>query len=70
VLDVRLHPADLEALGSSLDHLTPQGRGLTLQWVPDPALERGSFVVESALRVVDGRTDVALRTLYERLGDA
>jgi hypothetical protein len=61
---VRLNPADLGALG-----LGP-GAGAPVQWTADPVLEPGSFVVESPARVVDGRTDVALRQLFERLTDA
>jgi len=65
---VRMNPADFEALGDSLASVAPAGR-VTLRWAPDPALERGSFVAESPQRMVDGRTDVSLRDLYERLGD-
>jgi flagellar biosynthesis/type III secretory pathway protein FliH len=67
-VDVRLHPVDLAALASTLEELHAAGRGLTLQWIADDALERGSFVLETPARVVDGRVDVALRELYERLG--
>jgi flagellar assembly protein FliH len=66
-LELHLNPADLAALTPHAEALMPRGRALTLQWVPDPTLEPGSFLVESPLRIVDGRTDVALRTLYERL---
>ncbi len=68
-LDVRLHPADLAALGERREALTPPGRGLTLQWLADPTLARGDFIVDSARRLVDGRLDAALQSLYERLGD-
>jgi hypothetical protein len=47
----------------------PPGRGLTIQWNADPTLGRGDFVVESPQRVVDGRLDVALQALYERMTD-
>jgi flagellar assembly protein FliH len=43
------------------------GKGTAIKWLGDPTIERGGFVVESPLRVVDGRTDFALRSLYERL---
>jgi len=65
---VRLNPTDRETLGDSLAAIGDNGR-VTLRWIPDPALERGSFVAESPQRMVDGRTDVSLRDLYERLGD-
>lgn len=66
-VDVRLNPVDLAALSSALEELHAAGRGLTLQWIAEPSLERGSFVLESPARIVDGRADVALRTLYEKL---
>lgn len=69
MLDVRIHPADLAALGEHRETLTPPGRGLTLQWLADPTLARGDFIVDSAQRLVDGRLDAALQSLYERLGD-
>jgi flagellar biosynthesis/type III secretory pathway protein FliH len=66
-VQVRLHPGDLEALRAELDRLAAAGREVTVQWVPDPSLARGDVVVESGLRIVDGRSDVALRALYEQL---
>lgn len=66
-IEVRLHPTDLAALGGELEKLAPPERGLTVQWTADPSLERGGFLVESPLRIVDGRSDMALRGLYERL---
>jgi flagellar biosynthesis/type III secretory pathway protein FliH len=67
-VEVRLHPSDLAlieaAQAEQRDEATPE-RAIT--WVPDPAQERGGFVIESPLRLVDGRFDVALRTLYDRL---
>lgn len=67
-IEVRLHPHDLASLGHALDGLVPQGRGLDLTWTPDPTIERGGFVLETPQRIVDGRADVALRELWERLG--
>jgi flagellar biosynthesis/type III secretory pathway protein FliH len=66
-LEVRLHPDDLAALGDPLERVAPAGLSVSLRGVPDPALERGDFVIESPQRVIDGRTDTALRSLYERL---
>jgi flagellar assembly protein FliH len=67
IVDVRLSPVDLSALAGSLEELHAAGRGLTLQWIADPEMERGSFLLETPARLVDGRTDIALRTLYDRL---
>jgi flagellar assembly protein FliH len=66
-VQVRLNPIDHEILASELEALAATDRMGTVQWSADPALERGSFVVEGPQRIVDGRTDVALRDLYERL---
>ena len=67
-LEVRLNPDDLELLQEQLDQLEIGGRPLHFQWMGDASLERGSFLLETPLRVVDGRTDEALRALYDRLG--
>ena len=64
---VRLHPEDLALLGSDLARLRPEGRRVEMAWVADARLERGAFVVETPHRLVDGRADVALRALYDRL---
>jgi len=66
-LDVRVHPEDLRTLGAAVAGVTPEGRHVRLQWLPDPAVERGGFLIETPQRIVDGRTDVALRALYDRL---
>ncbi len=67
VIEVRLNPEDLETLGGAVDTLLPPGRQVRLVWQSDPGIERGNFMVESPQRIVDGRADVALRDLYERL---
>ncbi len=66
-IEVSAHPADLEALGGHLELREPDGRLLAVHWVGDSTLERGSFQVISPERLIDGRADVALRSLYERL---
>jgi hypothetical protein len=40
---------------------------MAVHWIADPSLDRGSFRLSSPERLVDGRADVALRSLYERL---
>ncbi len=66
-IEVRMHPEDLAMLGTSVAEFGSPGRALQLTWVGDPTLERGGFLLETPARVVDGRADVALRQLYERL---
>jgi len=66
-LELRLHPDDLRVLGASVEQMQPPGRHVKLTWIADASVERGGFVIESPQRIVDGRADVALRTLYERL---
>jgi flagellar biosynthesis/type III secretory pathway protein FliH len=67
-IEIRLHPEDLEAFRGDWEGLAPPDRQRDVQWLADPSLERGSFLIESPTRIIDGRTDVALRNLYERLG--
>jgi flagellar assembly protein FliH len=66
-IQIRLHPLDLDALRVAIP---PDAGGIAPEWIPDGGLERGDFVIDTPNRVVDGRTDVALRALFERLDDA
>jgi len=66
-LEVRLHPDDLALLSGAVGEAGADGKPAPFKWLADPTIERGGFLVESPLRIVDGRTDFALRTLYERL---
>jgi len=64
---VRLHPADLDALGDVTAFASSSGATLELKWVGDATILRGGCTVETAASVVDGRVDQALLDLYERL---
>lgn len=66
-IEIRVHPAELEAMAPVRDTLLPKDSGVTLHWIADAEVGRAGFVVESPQRLVDGRLDVALRALYERL---
>ncbi len=66
-LEVRLHPDDLATFARELPDPGSGRTAAAIQWVGDPTMERGEFVVESPQRIVDGRADFALRALYERL---
>jgi type III secretion protein L len=66
-LAIRVHPQDLEALKEPIA-IAAGGEGIVeLRWIADPDLDRGSFLLEGPQRIVDGRLDTALRSLYERL---
>lgn len=66
-IDLRLHPADV-ALIQEKQGRDAESEGFPkIQWIADPSIERGGFLMESPLRIIDGRVDVALRALYERL---
>ena len=65
-LELRLSPEDLRTLAPSLEGLSPEGRQVKIQWVGDPSIDRGGFIIETPHRIVDGRTDIALRALYDR----
>lgn len=69
-VEVRLHPQDLalvEAAGIRAGSAARDAARPVVRWVADPALERGDCMVESEARLVDGRVDVALRQLAEKL---
>ena len=66
-LEIRLHPDDLETLREGLEGMAPVGRHVRVDWRPDASVDRGGFVIETPHRIIDGRADVALRALYERL---
>jgi flagellar biosynthesis/type III secretory pathway protein FliH len=63
-LTLRIHPEDAAALAPDLER--PAEGPAAVHWIADAAIERGSFVIETPQRVVDGRLDTALRTLFER----
>jgi flagellar assembly protein FliH len=67
LIEVRMHPGDLAALGEAAKESLSPGAHVQLTWVADAGLDPGGFVLETPQRVVDGRADVALRQLYERL---
>ncbi len=66
-LEVRLNPTDMQALQEPIRTMVPPTRGMTIGWSADPTLERGSFLMETPQRLIDGRADIALRELYERM---
>lgn len=68
-IEIAAHPLDLERLSGQVELTEPDGRALIVHWVSEPSLDRGSFRVIGRERLVDGRVDVALRALYERLVD-
>lgn len=66
-VEIHGHPADVDVISTSLSLTEPDGRAVPVHWVADATLSRGSFRLVSPERLIDGRADVALRTLYERL---
>jgi len=66
-IEIRLHPDDLRVAEAAGGTGSRPDAGARVEWVGDPTLSRGDCVVESASRVVDGRLDVVLRQLGERL---
>jgi len=67
VMEVRMNPQDLETLRAGLAALSPAGPHVRIEWRADASIERGGFVIETPHRIIDGRADVALRVLYDRL---
>jgi len=67
---VRINPEDLAALESAPPVATDSSRHADVEWIPDPAVERGGYVVETPQRILDARLTSVFRDFYERLRDA
>lgn len=62
---VRLHPDDLALLESNPEQWRPQTA--QLEWLPDPAIERGGCMIESDRGGFDATLEAQLRTLHQAL---
>jgi flagellar biosynthesis/type III secretory pathway protein FliH len=67
VVNVRLHPDDVEACGVLL---SPDAAGRTrdVRWIADPHILRGGCLVEGRERIIDGRVDTSLERAYRAIG--
>lgn len=68
-VEIHLNPDDLSALRSQFGLPSNDGRAADLQWISDPAIERGGCTLETPHRVADGRVEMALKELYHRMRD-
>ena len=68
-VEIHLHPEDLSALRSQFGLPSADGRATDLQWTADPSVERGGCTLETPHRVVDGRVDMAMKELFQRMRD-
>lgn len=68
---VRLHPDDVAVIKAikSKDFQALLAGCKDVEWVSDDSLQRGECLVEGASKLIDGRIDVALQSLYEQIGD-
>lgn len=66
---VRINPEDLAALDSVAPSAADSNRDVDVEWVADPLVERGGYVVETPQRVLDARLTSVFRDFYERLRD-
>lgn len=66
-ISVRVNPADLALCRS---HIGAAGESGRIEWIEDTQLSRGSCVVESDNRIIDGRLDSVLADLHQRLSNA
>ncbi len=69
-LEVRVHPEDLELLRDLFDSPECTVKQGEVEWMPDPEVGRGGFVVRTPGCLVDGTLDVVLRDMYERMTHA
>ena len=67
---VRINPEDLAAMDSTPPAAADSSRNIDVEWIPDPAVERGGYVVETPQRILDARLTSVFRDFYERLRDA
>ena len=68
-VEIHLNPEDLTALRSQFGLPGSGGRAADLQWIADAAVDRGGCTLETPQRIVDGRVDLTLADLYQRLRD-
>ncbi len=68
--EIRLHPADLVGQDEAVRALLPATRAASIVLIEDTSVGRGGIVVNTPRRIVDGRVDSVLRTLYEKWTDA
>jgi flagellar assembly protein FliH len=66
---VRINPEDLAALNGAAPSAADSNRSVDVEWVADPSVERGGYIVETPQRVLDARLTSVFRDLYERLRD-
>ncbi|MGE0351728.1 MAG: FliH/SctL family protein [Gemmatimonadales bacterium] len=64
---IYLNPEDYATVADQLDAAAGNRGEVKVKWMADPSLDRGGFLMQTPARIVDGRTDVALQRLYERL---
>jgi flagellar biosynthesis/type III secretory pathway protein FliH len=65
---LRAHPDDASLLAAATARFDPDGRVHSV--VPDPALGRGDFVLETEVGTVDARLGAGLDRLAARLKEA
>ena len=68
-VEIHLHPDDLSALRSQFELPGQDEQANELQWMADTSVDRGGCTLETPHRVVDGRVDLALADLYNRMRD-
>lgn len=66
-ITVRLHPDDHVDVSRHFDELDPGARPPAVDWEPDPAVDRGGFLVETPHRLVDGRLETVLKNMHGHL---
>jgi flagellar assembly protein FliH len=66
---VRVHPHDLPLVQERLGGAGGEGEQIEIAFTADASLSRGGCIVETPRRLVDGRIETALQTLFVRLSD-
>ncbi len=64
---VRMNPADIAYVSEHVHDDVEDDKHARIEWVADSTLDRGSCVVDSPERCVDGTIDVLIRDLAHRM---
>ena len=68
-IEVRVNPEDLNEVSQHIQNLNCDARPSSVEWVGDSGMARGSYVIDTPLRVVDGRLETVLESLRERIAN-
>jgi flagellar assembly protein FliH len=69
LVEVRVNPEDLNEVSQHINNLNSDARPSAVEWVGDSGMARGSYVIDTPRRLVDGRLETVLESLWERIAN-